>query len=169
MTDTTGDALRGELQETMAAERAKKSTVEAKGLSVISTSGALLTILLGFAALVGLRDGERPSSTVVLVLTVGMALLALACLLGIACNLPGRYLELQPESLLSMTPVSVWREDGADARRELSLAHLEIITQWRRLNEIRGWMLLVAILLEVLGIFVVGGAVVAVAAGYQGH
>ena len=164
MHDDVGTVLGAELDEAFRVERAKKATSESKGLSVITTSGALVTLLFGLVA-VATGKNERPTGGAAAgFLFAGIAFFAAASMLGIYCNAPGRYLEIDPGSLTSMTTPEVWSKDAAEAQRELALAHIRILQNWRQVNLSRARVLLAAISLEVAGVAAVAVAAVLVVA-----
>ena len=83
----------------VADKRASKESLERRGLQVVTTSGALLTIIFGLVSLVA-RDGgfaipldARPF--------LYLSLLAFTCatLFGLAANYPLEYLEVTPDGL----------------------------------------------------------------------
>src|SRR5215207_5830795 len=77
------------IDEQTAAQEARKTSLEQRGLAVITTSGALVTLLFGLTAL-----SVRPDSRFVIpdvaaaLLVVALAFFVLAALLAIVTNLP---------------------------------------------------------------------------------
>jgi hypothetical protein len=110
---TVGEALNELLDDQIDDERTNKASLESRGLAVITTSGALVTLLLGLAALVTKAQSYTPSLGARLLLIAALAAFLVAAALGIYCNVPRRYRELQPGSLRTLTAPDVWTAPGA--------------------------------------------------------
>lgn len=159
---TVGSALAHLLDDVLPAERARKNSIEARALAVISSSGTLVTLLLALGAVVTRVTGLQPSLFAIVMLGMSAGLFTIAAGLAIYCNVPGGYYEIEPHSLLTMTRPDVWDKDGSGARRELAIARIEVVRDWRRMNERKARVLAVAAATEVVGVLTTTVAVVIV-------
>jgi hypothetical protein len=163
-TETVGAALAGYLDGEMTAERAKKGSLESRALAVISSSGTLVTLLFGLAAVITKATSYAPSTATLVLLAIAAGLFAAASGLAIYCNVPGRYSEIEATSLRGLAGPAVWTTDGSEARRELALARIEILHDWQRMNDIKARVLFAAATGEVAGVLVAAAAVIVVLA-----
>jgi hypothetical protein len=152
MPETVGDVLNQLLVSELESERKKKDTLENRGLAIISTSGILATLLLSLAgALVKL--GEVHVTRVALVSTIVAAgLFTLAAILGVIVNLPLRYVEIEPESLCSMTSQTAWALPGGSASRQIAVAQINVLSDWRVMSRLKARVLVTAALAETLAV-----------------
>jgi hypothetical protein len=77
------------LADQLDAERARHASLEQRGISVITTSGTLITLLLALAGLTGRASGIKLPDVAQWLLRVALILLPLAAMIGIAAILPG--------------------------------------------------------------------------------
>lgn len=153
---TVGDASISLIDGQISFEREKKSSLEARGLAVITTSGTLVTLLLALAAVITRTHGLAPSLVPqVLLLGALLAFLAAASL-AIYCNAPLQMREVDAASLRSLTTRDVWNGVGDEARREIAIARLESLIVIQGVNEIKARMLLFATGSEVVAIVLTG-------------
>lgn len=149
------DLLRSELES----EEATKASLEQRGLAVITTSGALVTLLLGLAAL-----STEPDPTFALskfagsALAIALVLFVGAALCGLLTNWPFKSDQASPsdiEQLLSRDP-----EPSSDqAQRDNAFARVAELKSGRRSNGHKARLLVVAMLLEVAAVVAVAIAV----------
>ncbi len=133
-------------------ERDRKSSLESRGLGVITTSGTLVTLLFALAALVTQVSGFSPTNLTRSFLAGAAIFFVVAAVFGIWCNTPIPYFQVDPASLVVLVEPSTWIEDGVDARRELAAARLAELADSRARNESKARLLAIAVVGEVLGI-----------------
>ena len=146
-----GDALTEFLSDQVLAERARKSSLEARALGVITSSGVLVTLLMGLGSIVVGTAGFRASLSARALLVVAAAMFVIAAALAIFVNAPLGYLEVEPESLRDLAAPSNWILPGEEARRQLAAARLEALVSARRRNQAKALVLLLAAVAEVFG------------------
>jgi hypothetical protein len=144
------------LTDQLADERAKKNSLEQRGIAVISTSGTLVTITLGFVALATRAQTYVLGATVVVLLVVALAGLVLAAATGLVVNLPARLPVVDAGELAAASG----DDDLETVRAEHEvLAH--VLTDLRQVNRRRAQILFAALLVEVTALAVMAVAVVA--------
>jgi hypothetical protein len=152
MPKTVGDVLTQLLVSELESERKKKDNLENRGLAIITTSGVLATLLLSLAAAL-VTLGEVDVTRVAMVSTIGAAgLFTLAAILGVIVNLPLRYDEIEPESLCSMTSQTAWALSGGSASRQIAVAQIDILSNWRAMSRLKARVLVTAALTETLAV-----------------
>lgn len=161
---STEDLPRGRhhslLVDQLADERAKKASLEQRGVAVISTSGALVTITLGFVAL-ATRDGSpRLQSTVVLLLLTALAGLVAASAAGLLVNLPARTPVVDAGDLADIATGAAWETSDLDSSRTEYQLQARILIGLRDVNQTRARVLFLALLLEVLALVLMTTSVV---------
>jgi len=156
-----GDAFIEFLDDQMLAERDRKSSLEARALGVITSSGLLVTLLFGVSSLVFGATGFRAALLVRALLAVAAILFVTASALAIFVNAPWGYLEVEPESLRELVAPSNWVLPGDEARRQLTAGRLEILASARQRNQVKALVLLLAAVAEVFGAIFTAGAAAA--------
>jgi hypothetical protein len=146
----------GFLEAQLAEQDARKASFEQRGLSVVTTSGALATLLFGVAAFA--KTGKLHALPVDMHAWLLAALIAFvaAGLLALLTNLPIAYNVPKLESVLR---VAQKPESEADARLELAAIYVGMATDAKRKNRIKGWLLFAALLCELAAILAVAVAV----------
>lgn len=123
------------------AEAARKSSLEQRGVGVVTTSGTLVTLLF---ALIGVVTSSKTFSLPVQThgwLAAAIILFALAVALGLLANCPLFYSEATP------TPeqlADVWHYSEPDAQAFVIATQVPILNDARRANQIKGWLVLAA-------------------------
>jgi len=161
---TVGEALTKLLDDAIPAERARKTSLEARSLAVITSSGVLVSLLFGLGAVVTKANDYRPPTGVLVLLIVAAATYTSAAVLAIAGNLPGRYYEIDADSLAALASPEEWSQPGADAEQQLALARLGLLTDWRRVNERKAYWLILAAAAESAGILITTAALIVILA-----
>lgn len=156
--DSYGKVIEEQLQE----ERAVKSSLEQRGLAVITTSGAIASLLLGLTA-IAVAGGNVGTPAVALALAAA-ALLAfvIAAIAGIACNWPRDVLEGETDDLYRITLGGYWNANTALGSRRAARLRVKLLDGARARNEERAQALRVALIAEVFGIALLSIAVVVV-------
>lgn len=147
------------LTDQLADERAKKNSLEQRGIAVISTSGTLVTITLGFVALATSAQTHVLDTTVVVLLVVALGGLVLAAAAGLIVNLPVRLPVVDAGELATANG-----DDDVETNRAEYEILARLLTDLRRVNRRRAKILFAALLVEVTALAVMAVAVVAVLA-----
>jgi hypothetical protein len=162
--EASGDIYETFIESTLEYERARKASLEQRGLSIVSSSGVLITLLLGFATFVrGKNDLIAPLPPRIL-LAAGLVAFLIAILLGLAVNQPlSKYYEPVPvQSLRRAVEPSNWKLDATEAARRVSERRVEEIDTWRDGNGRKATRLYVAGISQAVGIVFVAGAVLVI-------
>lgn len=158
--DKSGEATYAEfVKDELDVQDARRASFEQRGITVITTSGALATLLLGLGALSTKRSNTfvLPETSEVL-LALALLCFAAAAALALMTNVPRRYETVTVDAMrkrLNEKPVR-----GADAAaRDVAEARLKAITTAKARNRTKGYLLFGALGAEVLAVALVGAGV----------
>jgi len=147
-----GDVLVSELSRAFEEEKARKETIEKRGLGVLTSASAFITTIFAVAAAVSDKRDWPASATVLLI--SGACLLLLSGGLGLYCSAaPRAYLRIDPRSLLTLAAPLQWGLEGDDASRQFALARVHILRQWTAKNQSTAKVLATAVFVELIGVF----------------
>jgi hypothetical protein len=148
------------LKEQLTAEDARKASLEQRGLAVITTSGALVTLLFGLVALsTKARQTFELEDEPKYLLAVAVGVFLLAALCALATNMPVTYARVSPDAIrgkLKEDPVP--GEDAA--RREIALTSVKVLRSAKRRNQAKARLLFAGLILEVAAVALVAAAMV---------
>ena len=125
---TDGTTTYGQyVEDELAAQSARKASLEQRAVTVITSSGALATLLFGLAALSTTRDATfaLPQSAGDL-LVVSLGCFVVAATFALAANIPLRYQAVRPASIrgrLNESPV----RSVTSASRDVALTRLNVL------------------------------------------
>jgi hypothetical protein len=146
------------LKEQLAAEETRKTSLEQRGLAVITSSGILATLSFGSLALV--KRGDRiplPGPSTVLLVAGAVAFLV-AAVLALATNAPLRHRAVNPLALKASL-----REHAADAEGtaliRVTSTRLGLLASIRKGNDLKAVVFLAAMVAEVLGVAFLGATI----------
>lgn len=148
------------ISEQLEEERARKQSLEQRGLAVVTSSGTLVTLLFALAALVTKPETFQlpPDSKKYLAVAVGA--FAIAGVLGIFTNKPLRYEEPSTDWLRSLTAPTIWNNASeAIAARRAAESRVNTIDSFRSKNVQKVRLLAFAIGLEVVAVGLVAAGV----------
>ena len=152
-------ALSDYAKEALEQEGKRQTSFEQRGLAVVTTSGALVTLLFGLAAL-----STQAEQTFVLPENAEQPLIVALCLFVVAASaalvtnipLPYRWADTQGvRDALDADPA--WTEDQANI--EATRSRLDMVDAAHKNNQIKGIALICAIALEVLAVTAVAIAI----------
>lgn len=126
-----GQAFAQLIVEQLTEERARKTSLEGRGLALITTSGAFTTLVLAISALTG--DGTLPGPARAL-LILALVCFFVAAVLGVLVNLPADYREPSPGDLLAAVNDSGDR-DLASGERSVARVRIKILEAARGRNK----------------------------------
>lgn len=146
-------------REQLDAEDKRKASFEQRGLAVVTTSGALVTLLFGLAALstkaaatFELEDAAK------LPLAIALVLFVLAAVFALLTNWPLNYHWVEPadvrKSVKQKPPPTEER-----ALKDMALTRLAVLEVAREKNVLKARFLIVALSLEVLAVAAVAVAI----------
>lgn len=140
------------LKEQLAEERSRKTSIEQRGVAVITTSGVLVSLLFGLAAVVTQAKSFELLAASRALLAVSLLLFVVAALGGIVSNWPLSYSQFHVEDLRRFVDAEYWGGPVDTASRRVAEAQVQILKRARRLNAIKGRALLFAMLIQVLAV-----------------
>lgn len=147
------------IQQLVESQEARKESIEKRGLSVITTSGTLTTVLFGLVAVfTGIDDFLLPK-TAKGPLGVAVALLAAGAVLGLATNVPLWFYGNVKAKDMHDRVKTRFVEPETTAHVRLSATNVEIFRRAKRANGIKAWVLVGAMVAEVAGVVSVAIAV----------
>ncbi|MFD0203648.1 MULTISPECIES: hypothetical protein [Saccharothrix] len=153
------------IESELKAERDRRTAFDGRGQSLVTTSGALVTLLGGLAALVRTPAAVRlptPASTAVgvaLVLFVGAA----AC--GIVAGWNRLYAVVTVPTLHRMT-TGHWKDDEVDARNNVATVQLKTLDTLRRANRFKARWVGIGLIAQASALLVLAVAVTIVISSY---
>jgi hypothetical protein len=118
-------------QDELAAEETRRTSLEQRGLAVITSSGVLAT--LGFAALALFRQRDAvpmPGLSAFLLVGSGVALLV-AAILALLTNAPLRHRAINPAAM-ARTMREHWADDEPTARARVTSTRTRLLANARR-------------------------------------
>lgn len=133
-------------------------------MAVITTTATLVTLLFGLGALVSDADSYVLPIEARINLALALVLFVASGLAALLTNLPVPSVIVDPDTLLSAV-AGRWDDASADADRFIAEMHARLTVGTDRVNTLKSWVALVAMILELAGIVAVAGAVGAVLTG----
>lgn len=149
------------IAEALAEERARKASLEARGLALITTSGAFTTLVLGIGALVA--PEELPVAARAF-LVVGLLCFLVAAAKGALVNKPEDYTEPDAEKLGGVLD-ELRAKSAASGERTVARSRLVIIEAARTRNKGKASALLRGSWAQVIGMVSIAGAALTVLVG----
>jgi hypothetical protein len=115
-------------------ERERRSALDQRGITAVTSSSTLVTLLSGLVALVGIKGGVKPSIVMVAVLTLSLLCFVLAASFGIATNRSRPYTTLDESSLRSLRDDDAWTLPANEARMLIYGEHVKMLVMIRSGN-----------------------------------
>jgi hypothetical protein len=154
-----GPAIAAFLTDQLTEERSRKVSLENRAIGVITTSGALVTLLFGLAALVTSGDAFFLPVAARVALMLALVPFILAAVLAVVIASPAVYREATVESMRKLAAPDVWLAPAAEAGPKIADITVRIIDGARHANGRKATLLRWAAWAEVLGTGTVGAAV----------
>ena len=163
---TAGPIYRELIEQQLAEEDTRKASFEQRGITVITSSGVLISLLFGIGALVTSAKGFSVTDHVRGLLAGAVGAFAGAAIAGIVVNLPLRYSNVHAADLERVIQPRWWGRAADPAARRAAEARVGVLRRARTINTVKGWTLFAAIILEVVAIGLVASAVVLILTGW---
>ncbi len=163
LVDVKGASYGPTIQSQLAEERARKTSLESRGVGIVTSSGALATLLFGLAAFTrgSFAQLHIPlSGAAKWALIVAAVLFAGAAVLGVLSNAPLPYEEALVPPLRQRVEQDEWgAPDPIEAARRDARLAVDIIDSARKWNGLKAMFILAGIVLEALAGIAVAVAV----------
>lgn len=144
--------------EQLAREDARQESLERRALAVITSAGAISTLLFGLAAFnIDKKHFTLPASAK-LSLSFALAFFLLSALLAIAVNFPTKTDEVDPEELTDILK-GRWKDSQFEAERMTTLTRLKVFVSARSQNNKKARFLYAAVIAQGLAVAAVAATV----------
>ncbi|HVQ93574.1 MAG TPA: hypothetical protein VMU51_21230 [Mycobacteriales bacterium] len=148
------------LLDQLADERATKTSLEQRGIAVISTAGTLVAITLGFVGLANRGDTNVLPATAMLLLMIALSLLVGASAGGLLINLPARSPIIDTSDLAGITAQHDQHITPPDSSREEYDTFARLLIELRKVTRTRTRALFLALILEVLALILMASSAI---------
>jgi hypothetical protein len=158
--EKTGYPVYGEfIKDELEVQDKRKTSFEQRGLAVITTSGALVTLLFALAALSTKKAATftLPDSAEMW-LSIALVLFFISALSALITNAPLIYQAVPAEKIRERLREKPPRDADA-AARDVAFTRIDELESAKRMNTIKGWALAAAMLFEALAVGCVAIAV----------
>lgn len=165
--DTAAVAYVELIKEQLLEERSRKASLEQRSVSIIQTSGTLVTLLFALAALITKPTAFVPPAGVLTPLPLALIAFSLAALAALAINIPRDYEEVDEDDLVDRLNKGEWQKPAslAVASEHAAKVRVAVLKSARGFNDLKEKLLTTAIVFEVLGIAVVAWIVMQILVG----
>jgi hypothetical protein len=155
---TAGRQLLNLITTQLAAENQTRQSMEARALTVITTSGTFITLLLAFITWYAqLHRSSLPGITRLL-LGLGLVFLLLATVASLAVNAPSLTGKIDAASLLGLVESPSWHAEPEVAQREIARAQARVLLSSELQNRKKSRLLTLSTWTQVGGLMFVASA-----------
>lgn len=160
---SAADAYAAFVEAELNGQEARKTSLEDRGSAVITSSGAIVTLLFGLVALVtGVEKYELPSAARDR-LALAVALFVIAILLALLTNLPLAYKSVSARDLRAEVNER-WTDAEEEALKAIALTRVTIIERAKTMNTAKAWVVVTAMTVEGIAVLIVAMAVASILA-----
>jgi hypothetical protein len=158
--ELSGPVIAELIAKEVEATRTKAASLQSRGLAVISSSGALVTLLFGLSALATKAQNFTLPANTRLPLYLAVVFLILAASAAIITNAPRSRDAIAISTLRPLLEENLWNAPAIYAQRAVARSQLDVFAGERRINIKMARLLQTAIAFELIGIAGVGWAVI---------
>jgi hypothetical protein len=134
-------------------EEERKKLLESRGVTVITTSGTLATLLLGLTAIASqAKSTFTLRADAKLPLAIALGAFVLASLLAIYTNKPLEYDEARIEGVRKMIREK-WDVAEAEALKDVAMNQLGVLAKAKSNHATKAWVLVFAMVAEAAAVF----------------
>jgi len=149
------------VKELATTEDARRASLEARGASVITSSGALVTLLFALSALATKQQSFVLSSGPRKLLAVATVAFVIGAMLAIGTYVPRRTRLTDPVQLARQLP-ELWKHDNDFARKKTAISRLVELADSQRVNDVKAGLLVAAVAFQVIGVLLVAVSVLVI-------
>jgi hypothetical protein len=158
--DTAGQIYARLISQQLKDEQDRKTSLEQRGLAVISTSGILVSLLFGLGAVTTTRPAALGLPTLArFLLIAAVVAFVVGASFGLATNAPRTYAAIAMKDLKRMVTEDLWNKAEDPASRRVAENRVELVDVSRSLNAKKASLLEWALRFELAGVFLVAGSV----------
>lgn len=157
---TAGGHYASLISEQLEEERGRKSSLEQRGITVITSSGVFVSLVFGFSALVTSRPGFELKAWPQALLIASLIAFFAAAIAGIVLNSPRRYREASVDDLKRLIVRGFWDASDSLGGRRASQVRVSILNAARDVNAAKAKWLTGAVVTQVVAISLLSAAVV---------
>lgn len=156
---TSAAAVMKLLQDQLTEERSTKSSLEARAVGVITSAGALVTLIFALAALVTKSATYELPDSARMVLGATLLVFVAAAVVAIIAARPGSYQEVSNSSLQAIATQEAMSAPALQGEAEIANILARIIERARQKNGVKARFLRVAVALEAVAALLLAVAV----------
>jgi hypothetical protein len=138
--------------------RENRTSLEQRGVAVVSTSGILVALLFGFSTIARRSADIHIAQSARLWFYLALRAFALATATALLVAFPWR-VEATRTAALEGVLRDRWNDPESPARRRVAVTRLKLYATYRRANRRKGLLLALAILSEVAAVMLLGSAI----------
>jgi hypothetical protein len=146
------DAVVGLVIDQLSEERSRKASIEQRALSAITSSGTLVTLLLGAAALVTRRSDFAIPAAAAIWASVAIGLFVATAAIAIFALIPRTYADVSSEALDRLVGDEAWERSSEFASLEAARLRVDVIATARANNAAKARTLTAALAFEVIAV-----------------
>jgi hypothetical protein len=147
------------IEAELKAERERRATYEVRGQALITTSGALVTLLVGVAAVVKTAATARFPPSVPVAVGAALLLFAIAAGCGVLAGWNRHYAVAKATTLARML-TDHWTDDEVDARNNVASLLVTTLSTLRSANEFKARWVAIGLVVQVVALVALGVAVI---------
>jgi hypothetical protein len=140
------------IKDQLAAQEARKASIEQRGTWVINSSGVLVSLLFGLVALLtSAKDYQVPGGAKPWIFAA-MISFVVAAVAAIITNAPLFYAGVKTSDLQKALTGPIWRDSAAKAEKRIAATDLKVLGTAKSRNTLKGCALLAAVIAQVCGV-----------------
>lgn len=144
----------------LAAADQRAGSLESRAMTMITTSGALVTLLLAFITWSSQQRHFSFSLAAKILISFGIVSLLVAVLCGIFVNIPMRAFEVDADTLLGLVEGPLWNSDGVVTQRDIAKSQAKVLITAHLKNKRKARFLLASAYAQIIGLAMFAGAAV---------
>jgi hypothetical protein len=153
------------IENELKAERDRRTAYDSRGQSLVTTSGALVTLLGGLAALVRTSTVVRLPTPALITVSIALILFVCAAACGIIAGWNRHYAVATVTTMQRMT-IDHWKDEEVDARNNVARVQLRTVDTLRKANEFKVQWVSIGLVVQVAALTVLAVAVTIVITNY---
>ena len=153
------------IREQLHDEDERKESFERRGITVITTSAALASLLYGLTSVISSAPHTGIPTWARYFLYGALFFFGAAAVAAILTNVPLRYRGIKTDRLRELVEREEWEKPAPPAERGAAKARLVVLKAARAANNLKGIALLVAVIAEVVAVICVAVSVAIIVTG----